>query len=114
MLFQCLSTTKLPDDIARAVLDASPVLDYCNMPLRLPRLPAHPPVINVADVDGANDVRVTEAGDGGGVTPMAVRDVFPISEDTRSSQISLVWKKGRRHNCMQWTVLVDFLPTLIF
>ena len=78
------------------IFEAGSVLDYCNMTLRLPRLSAYPPVINVADFDGVNDVHVPETGEAG-LAPkvMAVRDVFPVREDTRSSQIRLEWKKGR-------------------
>ena len=97
MPLQCLSTLKLSEEgLSQMIFEAGSVLDYCNMTLRLPRLSAYPPVINVADSDGANDVHVPEKGDAG-LAPkvMAVRDVFPVREDTRSSQISLEWKKGR-------------------
>ena len=99
MPLQCLS------EESQFIFEAGSVLDYCNMTLRLPRLSAFPPVINVADSDGANDVHVPETGDAG-LSPkaMAVRDVFPVREDTRSSQISLEWKKGRNLFLFQSTL----------
>ena len=62
---QCLSTARLPEATVDTLASVSNVFDYCTLQLRLPRLTARPPVVNVADAGRANDVVVPETGDDG-------------------------------------------------